>query len=91
MKFRFTFLLGDSEVILREFPLNCSEDRAWEILGGIYDDFTEPLECKYGVHDADGDGKEYVGYTTYEVRRSKIDELMGIWKTKLKEFGVVDS
>jgi hypothetical protein len=49
----------------------------------LYDDFCEPLESEYGVHDwgsSPSDEVYGIGYHTYEVEKHLIPELMNKWR-----------
>ena len=93
-KFIFEFAL-DNKCRKVEFNLNnnYTEDDWFDFLDNEYDNFIEPLEHKYGIHDGSGcendDGSFEIGFTTYEVDVNKIDELMNIWEDKLKEIKAI--
>lgn len=79
----------DCKVIFKRIPLkeSCTEDD----LNDVMQDYSD-IEEKYGVHDisggGDADGRLTLGFTTYEVEKDKIDELMSIWYDRLNKAGL---
>lgn len=45
------------------------------------------LEHDYGVHDVACEEDDLFGFTTYEVPKGKVKELMNIWKKILEDLG----
>lgn len=97
--FYFTFSLEDTdeEVIYGfnvENPLPFYEmlgGKAFEeVEDGIYDEVTQIVESKYGVHDwssSPNNNVDAIGYTTYEVERKNIDKVMNFWRNEFIESG----
>lgn len=87
-------LIPPDNISVSEFWHNKTEETD-EIYDEIQDEIDSlRLEEKYGVHDIDGsfDNKTneyFFGYCTYEVEKSKINELMIIWKNIFEKLNFI--
>jgi hypothetical protein len=93
--FIFEFSFPDETEQTEKIPFKAgfTPDNFDDFMEQEWDSFIDPLEHKYGVHDFTGhgqpDGSWDIGFTTYEVDKGKVNELMDIWKTKLKAIGAI--
>jgi len=65
-------------VITKEFPLDCTEEEYYDAMEEIEaSGFLNTMEETYGMHGGDGEGDDLLrlGFSSYEVEKSKIDEV----------------
>ncbi len=56
----------------------------------LYELITETIESKYGVHDWSSSPNpqvDAIGYTTYEVEKQNISQVMQEWKNQIEKTG----
>ena len=91
--FVFEFVFDDDTIQRHELPIEGYTDD--EYLDRLYEELNERnLEERYGVHDwsttnsPDFDFVEDIGFTTYEVEKSKVSNLLKEWEEILIIVGI---
>ena len=88
MDFKFHFSFDEYPEMTMVIPTDAKETAPEEMCDDLINACaSEDLETKYGIHDVSYATSDLFGFTTYEVEKNKVLELMGVWKRILEGYG----
>jgi len=81
---------GEPEVTVHTLPILEGPFESFDEMICDLQDFIDPLECKYGVHDISFSPDEVLfGFTSYEIEEKNWPIVLTLWKEKIQELGFV--